>query len=90
MRVNHAVGSLIRENKMFQLVQVLTTSVSEGMFNFERCAAQALLDGKITPEDAERISPDRTVYRQILGAMRLQRARKLEEAAAAREERARR
>ena len=79
MKVNHAVASMIREEKLHQLVQVLTTGLSEGMFNFERSAAEALLDGRITREDAERVSPDKTVFKQILAALKLQRARKLEQ-----------
>ncbi len=81
MKVNHAVAALIREGKLYQIVQVLTTSLGEGMWNFERSAAEALLAGKITREDAERVSPDKAVFGQILGAMQLQRARKLEEGA---------
>jgi len=78
MRVNFAVAALIRENKLHQLKQVLTTGLSEGMYTFERSAAGAYLAGKITRDDAERIVPDRNVFRQILGAMRLQSARRVE------------
>jgi twitching motility protein PilT len=81
MKVNHAVAALIREGKLYQIVQVLTTSLGEGMWNFERSAAEALLDGKITREDAERVCPDKAVFGQILGSMQVQRARKIEEGA---------
>ncbi len=74
MKVNHAIGALIREDKMFQIVQVLVTSLGEGMFTFERSAADALLDGRITEDDAERVSPDLTVFKQIRRAREVQRA----------------
>ncbi len=78
MKINFAVASLIREGKMHQLKQVLTTSLAEGMFTFERSAAMAYLAGKITREDAERVVPDRNVFRQILGALRLKSSNRVE------------
>ena len=78
MKINFAVASMIREGKMHQLKQVLTTSLAEGMFTFERSAAMAYLAGKITREDAERVVPDRNVFRQILGALRLKSSNRVE------------
>jgi len=78
MKVNFAVASMIRENKLHQLKQVLTTSLGEGMYTFERSAATAYLAGRVTKEDAERVVPDRNVFRQILGALRLQTAERVE------------
>ena len=78
MKINFAVAALIREGKMHQIKQVLTTSLAEGMVNFERSAAMAYLAGKITREDAERVVPDRNVFRQILGALRLKSSKRVE------------
>jgi len=81
MKVTFAVAAVIRENKLHQLKQVLTTGLSEGMYTFERSAAHAYLAGKIARDEAERIVPDRNVFKQILGALRLQSARRVEKLA---------
>ncbi len=77
LRVNFAVASLVRENKLHQLVQVLTTGLSEGQYSFERSAARAFLAGRVTREEAERIVPDRNAFRQMLDTLRQQQQRKV-------------
>ncbi len=77
LRVNFAVASLLRENKLHQLVQVLTTGLSEGQYSFERSAARAYLAGRVTREEAERIVPDRNAFRQLLDTLRQQQPKKV-------------
>ncbi len=77
LRVNFAVASLVRENKLHQLVQVLTTGLSEGQYSFERSAARAYLAGRVNREEAERIVPDRNAFRQLLDTLRQQQSRRV-------------
>ena len=77
LRVNFAVASLVRENKLHQLVQVLTTGLSEGQYSFERSAARAYLAGRVARAEAERIVPDRNAFRQLLDTLKQQQPRKV-------------
>lgn len=70
LRVNHAVSTLIREDKLHQIKQVLPTGQSEGMITFERSAAVAHLAGHISLEDARRAVPDRGAFEQMLELLR--------------------
>lgn len=68
LRANHAVNTTIREGKMFQLRQVLSTSSSDGMWNFERYLANLFIKQEITYESAHRAAPDKRVFEQMVDA----------------------
>jgi twitching motility protein PilT len=70
LRVNHAVSSLIREDKLHQIKQVVPTGQSEGMITFERSAAVAHLAGLVSADDARRVVPDRPAFDQMLSLLR--------------------
>ena len=70
LRVTHAVSSLIRDDKLHQIKQVLPTGQAEGMITFERSAAVAQLAGHISPEEARRVVPDRQALDNMLAMLR--------------------
>ena len=47
MLMNSAIGSLIRENKIFHINDTIESSFREGMLSFDRSLAQLLVAGKI-------------------------------------------
>jgi len=69
LKVNHAAASLIRDDKLHQLKQVLTTCASEGMSTFERSAARACVENRVRQSDARRMVPERQVFDQLLERM---------------------
>jgi twitching motility protein PilT len=70
LRVNHAVSSLIRDDKLHQIKQVLPTGQNEGMITFERSAAVTHLAGLVSEDDARRVVPDRQAFDQMLALLR--------------------
>lgn len=70
LRVNHAVSSLIRDDKLHQIKQVLPTGQHDGMITFERSAAVAHLAGLVSEDDARRVVPDRQAFDQMLALLR--------------------
>lgn len=53
LRANHSVKSLIKENKLRQLTNIMQTSKNEGMVTLDKALEEAMKAGKITPEDAK-------------------------------------
>ncbi len=49
---NHAVESLIRENKSYQIDSIIETNFSEGMISLDRSLADLVKKGLISAEDA--------------------------------------
>ncbi len=49
---NHAVENLIRENKSFQIDNVIETGMQEGMISLDKALAEAVINGAITLDDA--------------------------------------
>jgi twitching motility protein PilT len=49
---NHAVGNLIRENKAYQIDNVIETSLKEGMISIDKSLIGLIEKGLITVEDA--------------------------------------
>lgn len=76
LKNNHAVAATIREGKMHQLRQVLSTSSSEGMWPFERYLVNLFLKNQITRDDAYRASPDKRAFEQLLETQRKHRRAK--------------
>ena len=66
LQVNYAVASMIRDDKVHQIQQALTTGHQDGMITFERSAAEAVLAGKLTTADARRIVPSPQAFDQVL------------------------
>ena len=66
LKNNHAVSANIRENKLHQIRQVLTTSMGEGMWPFERNLADLYRRGEVDYETAYRAAPDKKVFEGIL------------------------
>jgi twitching motility protein PilT len=67
---NHPVRNLIREGKSNQLLNVMATSLGEGMQPLEVSLARLITEGVITHEDALEVSVhpkdlDRTLARQM-------------------------
>lgn len=68
LRNNHAVATMIREGKLYQLPQVLTTAMAEGMWCFERYLVDMFRKGEIDYETAYGTSPDKRVFESLIGA----------------------
>jgi twitching motility protein PilT len=68
LRNTHAVGTMIRENKLYQLPQVLTTAMSDGMWCFERYLVDLFRKGEIDYATAYGTSPDKRVFESLLGS----------------------
>ncbi|MCO4769562.1 MAG: PilT/PilU family type 4a pilus ATPase [Deltaproteobacteria bacterium] len=66
LKNNHAVAATIREGKMHQLRQVLSTSSTEGMWMFERYLANLFLRHEVSYEDAFRVAPDKRLFDQMV------------------------
>ena len=52
MLANSAVRNVIREGKTYQLPNIISTSVSEGMINLDKVLADLVSKGEITVDDA--------------------------------------
>jgi twitching motility protein PilT len=52
LRVNHAVGALIREGKTQQIASTIQSGKRDGMLSLERCLADKVQSGEIRLEDA--------------------------------------
>lgn len=68
LKNNAAVSTLIRDNKLHQIRQVITTSVGEGMWPFERHVMELFRRGVIEYEVAYAAAPDKKVFEQYMGS----------------------
>jgi twitching motility protein PilT len=66
LKNNHAVSSTIRDNKLHQIRQVLSTSIGDGMWPFERNLADLVRRNEVDYETAYRAAPDKKVFEGIL------------------------
>ncbi len=73
LKNNHAVSSTIRENKLHQLRQVLSTSMGEGMWPFERNLADLYRRNEVDYDTAYRAAPDKKVFEGILATAKKRR-----------------
>ncbi len=76
LKVNNAVSTLIRENKLHQVRQVITTAGAEGMWPFERHLVELYKRGEIEYEAAYSASPDKRVFEQYVNTKANAAARK--------------
>jgi twitching motility protein PilT len=58
LRVNHAVGALIREGRTAQIASAIQSGRREGMISLERCLADRVRAGDITLEAAKATAND--------------------------------
>jgi twitching motility protein PilT len=70
LKNTHAVATTIREGKMHQMRQVVSTAGTEGMWSFERYLARLYLRHEITYDDGFRTAPDKRVFEQMVDAVR--------------------
>ena len=63
---NHAVENLIRENKSYQISNVIETGSSEGMITMDKSLADLVRRGLISLEVAQSYSSDRKNFETIL------------------------
>ena len=67
LRVNNAVGNLIRERQLQQIYSVIQTSKAEGMITMNDSLKQLVAEGKITPDVAMERSPRPQELARLLG-----------------------
>jgi len=63
---NNAVENLIRENKAFQIDNVIETSSSSGMISLDKALANLAQQGVITMEDALRYARNKEYFKMLM------------------------
>jgi twitching motility protein PilT len=63
---NHAVENLIRENKSYQIDNVIETSSSEGMITMDRSLANLVKRGEISIDVAMAYAKDASSFQSLL------------------------
>lgn len=63
---NDAIESLIRENKAYQIDNVIETGMSSGMISLDRSLATLVDRGVVTYEDASRLAKNQDYFKMIL------------------------
>jgi len=76
LKNNHAVSSTIRDNKLHQIRQVLSTSMGDGMWPFERNLADLYRRNEIDYDSAYRAAPDKKVFEGILQTAKKRRTKR--------------
>ena len=76
LKNNNAVGTLIRENKLHQIRQVVTTASAEGMWPFERHLVELHKRGEVDYSTAFSAAPDKKVFDQYIASKGLKDAKK--------------
>lgn len=66
LRANHSVKTLIRENKLRQITNIMQMSRQEGMITLDKALEEAVKAGKIAPEDAKAHSLSRAPSISVL------------------------
>lgn len=66
MLKNHAIENLIRENKAYQIDNVINTSFKDGMISLDGSLANLVRMGVVSPEDAFVYSKDRDSFRSLI------------------------
>lgn len=63
---NHAVENLIRENKSFQIDNVIETGMQEGMISLDKALTEAVMNNSITIEDALMYAKNQDYFRMLV------------------------
>lgn len=67
MVVNHAVRNVIRDNKIYEISNIIHTSMEEGMIPLDKVLAQLVQQGLVEREVAENYVLDRDYFMSLLG-----------------------
>lgn len=71
LKTNYAISNLIREDKIHNIRQVLTTAATEGMWTFERHLSELYRRQAVDYDTAYSAAPDKKVFESTLGSMGL-------------------
>jgi len=66
LNVTHPVASLIRDNKLSQIPNIMQTSRQDGMITLDKAIAEAARAGTITIEDAKRHAIDQSQFNMLV------------------------
>jgi twitching motility protein PilT len=75
LRINPAAGRTIREGKMHQMKQVLSTGITDGMWPMERNLAELVMENKIEEEEGAKYAAEKSIYHQYVASFRAAMAR---------------
>lgn len=64
---NHAIENLIRENKTYQIDNVIETSFKEGMISLDKSLADLVKKGMISPQDALTYAKNKEYIQILIG-----------------------
>ncbi|MEZ4180644.1 MAG: PilT/PilU family type 4a pilus ATPase [Candidatus Doudnabacteria bacterium] len=67
MMMNHAIRNVIRENKIFEIPNVIHTSSDEGMIPLDKSLAQLVQQGFVELEEARNYVIDQDYFTSIMG-----------------------
>jgi twitching motility protein PilT len=67
MVVNHAIRNVIRDNKIYEISNVIHTSMEEGMIPLDKVLAQLVQQGLVEREIAESYVLDNDYFMSLLG-----------------------
>jgi twitching motility protein PilT len=63
---NHAVENLIRENKAYQIDNVIETSLKEGMISLDKSLMDLVQRGLVTAEDASIYAKNKDYFQMLI------------------------
>ncbi len=67
MVLNHAVRNVIRDNKIFEISNIIHTSMQEGMMPLDKSLAELVKQGMVELEVAQNFVLDREYFMSLLG-----------------------
>jgi twitching motility protein PilT len=67
MVVNHAVRNVIRDNKIYEIANIINTNIGEGMIPLDKVLAQLVQQGLVEREIAENYVLDKDYFMSLLG-----------------------
>lgn len=67
MVLNHAIRNVIRDNKIYEISNIIHTSMQEGMIPLDKSLAELVKQGLIEPDIAENYVLDREYFASLLG-----------------------
>lgn len=67
MMVNHAMRNVIRENKIYEIPNIIHTSLDEGMIPLDKSLAQLVQQGAVELEEARNFVLDNDYFTSIMG-----------------------
>lgn len=67
MVVNHAIRNVIRDNKIYEISNIIHTNIEEGMIPLDKVLAQLVQQGLVEREIAENYVLDKDYFMSLLG-----------------------